>query len=103
MLPELKDSVVQGIPRAAVEHIHHCTIMPQLGFLIAVRLDPETAEGVYHGQHNSGGEWVMCFASEDMAYYKNQLMLDLDSQYGDLLSQIAGEFQDSKYLRQAGN
>jgi DNA mismatch repair protein MSH5 len=105
MLPELRDSVVRGLPRAAVEHVHHCTIMPQLGFLIAVRLDTDTREGAYHGQHNPEDEWIMCFASEDMAYYKNQLMLDLDSQYGDLPSRIAGKFYEYiKYsLTKSGN
>lgn len=92
MLPDLKESVRQEAPSAAAEHIHHCTVMPQLGFLIAVRLDPETGEGIYHGQAHPEDEWVMCFASEDMAYYKNQLMLDLDSQYGDLPSRIVGGF-----------
>lgn len=91
MLHELKDSVTRDIPRAAVRHVHHCTVMPQLGFLIAVRLDPDTREGMYHGQDCPDDEWIMCFSSGDMVYYKNQLMLDLDTQYGDLLSRIAGE------------
>ncbi|KAL2020184.1 hypothetical protein VTK56DRAFT_8708 [Thermocarpiscus australiensis] len=81
MLPELKESVVQDMPRPAAEHVHHCTVMPQLGFLIAVGLECEMGEE----------GWIMCFASEDKAYYKNQLMLDLDSQYGDLPSRIADE------------
>ena len=92
MLPELKNTVVREIPSAAAEYIRHCTIMPQLGFLIAVTLDPNSGEGVYHGQHHPEGEWTMCFASDGVVYYKNQLMLDLDSQYGDLPSRIAGEF-----------
>jgi DNA mismatch repair protein MSH5 len=90
VLPDLKESVVQDTSREAGVHIRHCTVMPQLGFLIGVALDPETGEGVYHGQHDPQGEWTMCFVSEDIAYYKNHLMLDLDSQYGDLPSRIAG-------------
>jgi DNA mismatch repair protein MSH5 len=82
---------MQEVPREAARYIRHCTIMPQLGFLVAVQLDPETGEGVYHGQHHPDGEWMMYFVSEDIVYYKNQLMLDLDSQYGDLPSRIAGE------------
>jgi DNA mismatch repair protein MSH5 len=92
MLSEVKDTVVRGIPSAAARDIRHCTIIPQLGFLVAVTLDPNSGEGVYHGQHHPEGEWAMCFASDDTAYYKNQLVLDLDSQYGDLPSRIAGEF-----------
>ena len=93
MLPELQETVVRTSPRAAVGYIRHCTIMPQLGFLLAVTLDPETGEGFYHGQHDHEGEWTMCFCSGDVAYYKNQLMLELDSQYGDLPSRITGEFE----------
>lgn len=65
--------------------------MPQLGFLIAVNLDPDTGTGIYYGQYHHEGEWTMCFTSEDAVYYKNQLMFDLDSQYGDLPSRIAGK------------
>lgn len=93
MLPKLKQSVVQEAPAEAAQFILHCTVMPQLGFLIAVKLDPGTGEGAYHGQTHPGGEWMMCFISDDMVYYKNQLMLDLDSQYGDLPSCIAGMFE----------
>ncbi|KAK3299100.1 muts domain V-domain-containing protein [Chaetomium fimeti] len=91
LLPELKQSVVQEGPTEAAEFILHCTVMPPLGFLVAVSLDPNTGEGVYHGQHHPEGEWMMCFISDDMVFYKNQLMLDLDSQYGDLPSRIADE------------
>ncbi|AEO54244.1 hypothetical protein MYCTH_99556 [Thermothelomyces thermophilus ATCC 42464] len=91
ILPELKDSVVRETPREAARFIRHCTVMPQIGFLVATELDPETGEGAYHGQNDPDSEWVMCFVSEDMGYYKNRLMLDLDSQYGDLLSRIADE------------
>ncbi|GAB1311213.1 hypothetical protein MFIFM68171_01423 [Madurella fahalii] len=90
-LPDLKRSVVRDIPRAAVEHVHHCTVMPQLGFLTAVRLNPNTREGMYHGQNCPNDEWIMCFSSEGIVYYKNRFMLDLDSQYGDLPSRIADE------------
>ncbi|KAK4128317.1 hypothetical protein N657DRAFT_652032 [Parathielavia appendiculata] len=90
-LPEVKESVVREVPREAAQYLQHCTVMPQLGFLIAVKLDPETGEGVYHGQNHPDGQWMMCFTSGDIVYYKNQLMLDLDSQYGDLPSRIADE------------
>lgn len=102
-LSDLKDSILREIPREAAKYVHHCTTMPQLGFLIAVQLDHETGAGVYHGQHCPEGEWVMCFSSEDLAYYKNQLMVDLDSQYGDLPSRIVGEFTKNWVSRQIGN
>jgi DNA mismatch repair protein MSH5 len=98
MLPELREAAVRDAPREAAEYIRHCTVMPELGFLIAVSLNPETGEGVYHGQGHAEGEWMMCFVSEDVVYYKNQLMLDLDSQYGDLPSRIAGKFEPATFL-----
>jgi len=82
--------VIQGVPKTVAQHILHCTVMPQLGFLIGVRLDPRTGEGIYHGQYHLGDEWTLCFTADELAYYKNQRMLDLDSQYGDLPSRIAG-------------
>ncbi|KAK4144643.1 muts domain V-domain-containing protein [Dichotomopilus funicola] len=91
MLPEIKESVVRESPREAAQYIRHCTVMPQEGFLIAVGLDPETGEGIYHGQGSLEGEWMRYFTNEDAVYYKNQLMLDLDSQYGDLPSRISEE------------
>lgn len=91
MLPEIKDAVVRESPREAAQYLRHCTVMPQEGFLIAVELDPETREGIYHGQGSPEGEWIRCFTHDDAVYYKNQLMLDLDSQYGDLPSRISGK------------
>ncbi len=93
MLPELKESVVRQIPPRAAEYIRYCTIMPDLGFLTAVSMDPETGEGIYHGQDLHDDEWTMVFFSRDIVYYKNRLMLDLDSQYGDLPSRITSQFE----------
>ncbi|KAK3906216.1 muts domain V-domain-containing protein [Staphylotrichum tortipilum] len=91
MLPELKEAVIRQIPPEAAQYIRHCTIMPDLGFLIAVDMDPETGEGIYRGQDLHEDEWMVSFFSRDAVYYKNQLMLELDSQYGDLPSRITNE------------
>jgi DNA mismatch repair protein MSH5 len=100
MLPELKETVVRQIPPEAAEYIRHCTIMPDRGFLIGVSMDPDTGEGIYHGQGLHGDEWMMFFFSRDVVYYKNRLMLDLDSQYGDLPSCIAGQFEPHTFSKQ---
>ncbi|KAK0737687.1 muts domain V-domain-containing protein [Apiosordaria backusii] len=91
MLPELRDSIAREAPKWANKHILHCTVLEQSGFLIGVAVKPDTGVGVYHGHELLDDEWELVFVTEDVAYYKNQLMHDLDSQYGDLPSHIADE------------
>ncbi|KAK3383895.1 muts domain V-domain-containing protein [Lasiosphaeria ovina] len=91
ILPEIKGELLRDIPEWAAEHIHHCTVIPQLGFLVAVTLNPETGEGVYSGQELTGDAWHISFISEDLVYYKTSAMADLDLQHGDLSARIADE------------
>lgn len=91
MLPNAKESAQRELPSWAAQYVHYCTILPELGFLLAVTLNPETGEGVYHGQDAAADDWHIKFINGDLVHYKNTAMLDLDSQYGDLPSQIASE------------
>ena len=75
-----------------MKHIRYCTILPQLGLLVAVTLDASTGEGLCFGPPTADGAWGLKFANGDLAYYKNPLMSDLNAQYGDLPSRIAREF-----------
>ncbi|KAK4197480.1 putative muts protein 5, partial [Triangularia verruculosa] len=90
MLPDIRDRIAREAPRWANKHILHCTILEQTGFLIGVAVKPDTGVGVYYG-HDLDEEWELVFVTEDVAYYKNRLMNDLDSQYGDLPSYITDE------------
>ncbi|KAL2269874.1 hypothetical protein VTJ83DRAFT_2058 [Remersonia thermophila] len=90
-LPELARHVAQDVPEELASYIRHCTVMADLGFLVAVQRNPTTGKGVYHGQYHVGDVWELVLATEEDAYYKNQAMRDLDSQYGDLLGRIADE------------
>ncbi|KAK4192630.1 putative muts protein 5 [Podospora australis] len=91
MLPEIRDAVAQETPQWADQHIHHCTMMPQFGFLVGVLLDQETGQAAYCGQETTDDEWEFRFQTEEFAYYKNKLLLDLDTEYGDLPVRITEE------------
>jgi DNA mismatch repair protein MSH5 len=91
MLPEANALVRREAPPWATKHIRYCTVLPELGFLVAVTLDSSTGEGFYLGQGAADGPWDSIFVSGDLVYYKNALMLDLDAQFGDLPSRIARE------------
>ncbi|KAK4177654.1 putative muts protein 5 [Triangularia setosa] len=91
MLPDIRDGIAREAPRWANKHILHCTVLEQSGFLIGVAIKPDTGVGVYYGHDLLDDEWELVFVTEDIAYYKNRLMHDLDSQYGDLPSYITDE------------
>ncbi|KAK4648770.1 uncharacterized protein QC761_113960 [Podospora bellae-mahoneyi] len=91
MLPDIRDNIAREAPRWANKHILHCTVMEQSGFLIGVAIKPDTGVGVYYGHDLLDDEWELVFVTEGVAYYKNKLMHDLDSQYGDLPSYITEE------------
>ncbi|KAK3362851.1 muts domain V-domain-containing protein [Lasiosphaeria hispida] len=90
MLPDLTDGIQKENPAWAGQHIQHCTILPQLGFLVAVTIDQESGEGLYSG-HTANDNWQISFANDGLVYYKNAALLELDSHFGDLPSQIADE------------
>ncbi|KAK5651755.1 hypothetical protein OQA88_11717 [Cercophora sp. LCS_1] len=90
-LPEINENIRRMVPPWAVRHILYCTIIPELGFFIAVALDPESGEGAYAGENTIEGDWQLRFIHDKAAYYKNATMLNLDAQYGSLPCQIAEE------------
>lgn len=93
LLPLLNDDVRKGAPSWARPHIQYCTLLSDLGFLIAITLNPETMEGLYGGEDSPNGPWQLEFVNDDVVYYKDATMLELDRRYGDLPSEITSEFQ----------
>ncbi|KAK4449400.1 muts domain V-domain-containing protein [Podospora aff. communis PSN243] len=91
MLPAVEDAVRSEVPLWAARHIHYCTIMLQMGFLVAITLNEETGEGVYSGDDTMDENWQIFFVHENLAFYKSNRMLDLDHHYGDLPVQISDE------------
>ncbi|KAK1757587.1 muts domain V-domain-containing protein [Echria macrotheca] len=90
-LPKLKEDVVATVPHGARRCIEYCTMIPQLGFFVAVTLDPETNQGAYNGENSMDGEWELRFIADDLAFYKNPMMLELDAEHGDLHTRISDE------------
>ncbi|MBE7180883.1 MAG: hypothetical protein INR71_06690, partial [Terriglobus roseus] len=86
MLQEVAGHVAQTIP-SVLEVNCHVVFFPHIGFLTTVPLDPDTGLGVYEGSTDAPWEWQ--FSSELQAYYKSSEMLDLDEQFGDIVSIIS--------------
>jgi DNA mismatch repair protein MSH5 len=94
-LPKLKEDVVATVPHGARRYIEYCTMVPQLGFFVAVTLNPETDQGAYNGEGSMDGEWELRFIADDLAFYKNPMMLELDAEHGDLHTRISGKLTPS--------
>ncbi|KAK3956383.1 muts domain V-domain-containing protein [Pseudoneurospora amorphoporcata] len=90
-LSDIRREVLAQVPRWAVQYVEECTIVPRLGFLIAVTLNPETGEGAFNGRGVADDEWHQVVTDHQRAYYKNKTMVELDDIYGDLTEEIADE------------
>jgi len=62
---------------------------PQIGYLIAMPMDPETGQSYWEGTEDD--HWEKMFTSDRMVYYKNDQMNEMDSQFGDIYTEICGE------------
>ncbi|KAK4224619.1 muts domain V-domain-containing protein, partial [Podospora fimiseda] len=89
LLPELKQTQLNEVPKWAHKYILDCSISRQLGFLVRVTPDPETGEGMYHGKDED--EWEKILVNETGVFYATRYMNELRSQYGDLISSILDE------------
>ncbi|KAF4637415.1 hypothetical protein G7Y89_g664 [Cudoniella acicularis] len=88
LLTEAARAVTAEIPEWATQYVENCIFFPQLGFLTVVPLDPETGKGRYEGEGMENDIWDRIFASNDMGYYKNRRMRQMDSHLGDLYGEI---------------
>lgn len=80
------------MPEWAAKYLASCIFFPQVGFLTAVMIDPETGRGAYEGEGTEGGAWEMSFVGETAVYYKNRHMREMDNYYGDIHSSICGKY-----------
>ncbi|KJZ71201.1 hypothetical protein HIM_09407 [Hirsutella minnesotensis 3608] len=80
--------VNQELPGWARQHIRSCIFLPQVGFLMAVELDPLTGNGKYEGEGDPNERWEKLFTADDSVCYKNHYMTELDAQYGDIYCEI---------------
>jgi len=90
LLAKVAEHVSSNLP-AGVEVEINAIFFPQIGFLLAVDLDPETGRGVWEG--SSEDPWEKIFVTEQVAYYKNNNMTEMDEYLGDIYGKICGMWQ----------
>ena len=93
MLTHIATEITNELPEWARQYIQNCIFFPQLGFLTVVPIDPETGKGYYEGEGVDNDIWGKMFVSNDMGYYKNNRMKEMDLQFGDVWGQICGMFE----------
>lgn len=96
MLTRVADEMTNELPEWARRYIHNCIFFPQLGFLTVVPIDPQTGKGHYEGEGVDNDIWEKMFVSNDMGYYKNKRMREMDAQLGDVWGEICGMLSTPK-------
>ncbi|KAF8867217.1 hypothetical protein BDZ45DRAFT_667190 [Acephala macrosclerotiorum] len=87
LLTQVANQLSKDLPEWASQYVENCIFFPQLGFLTVVPLDPETGKGKYEGE-GIDDVWEKMFVSNDMGYYKNRHMKEMDEYFGDLYGMI---------------
>ena len=90
LLTQVATRLSNDLPEWAAKYVENCIFFPQLGFLTVVPLDPETGKSLYEGEGMENDVWEKMFASNDMGYYKNQRMKEMDDYFGDMYGMICG-------------
>lgn len=85
LLSRVAGHVADQVP-AELDAKCNVIFFPQIGFLISMKLDPDTGGGVFEGPDEQ--PWEKMFVTESAAYYKNANMLELDAHFGDIYGQI---------------
>ena len=89
-LTEVSSRLLQELPDWARVHVQNCIFLPQLGFLTVVEMDNNTGAGRYGGQGLQEDTWEKAFSAENVVYYKNRRMRELDAHFGDVYGTIVG-------------
>ncbi|TVY20089.1 MutS protein-like [Lachnellula arida] len=88
LLTEAARHISNDVPEWAAQYVENCIFFPQLGFLTVVSLDAETGRGKYEGEGMENDVWAKVFSTNDMGYYKNARMKEMDTYFGDLYGMI---------------
>lgn len=89
-LTSVATKLQEQVPEWARRYVQNCTFLPQLGFLTAVSLNPNTGEGNYDGEGLEDA-WERMFVAEGSVYFKNRQMREMDAEFGDAYCMIIGE------------
>lgn len=90
ILAQVRVRLVQIMPDWARIHLVNCIFYPQLGFLVAVALNPDTGKGYYQGEGLVDDDWRMMFTNDGLVLYKTRMMGELDATYGDPYGELVG-------------
>lgn len=99
ILAEVRVRLVSIMPDWARPHLVNCIFYPQLGFLVAINVDPQTEMGFYQGQGLADDMWETMFMNDGLMLYKTRMMKELDATYGDPYSRIVGMSRHRMILR----
>ena len=91
-LEDLLNQTSQNIAATVPEEFSldlNVLFFPQIGFLIAVPLDPVTGNGSYRGSGEN--PWDRIFSTGLRVYYKDYRMRELDQTIGDVYTVICGK------------
>jgi DNA mismatch repair protein MSH5 len=90
LLTQVAIRLSNDLPEWAAQYVENCIFFPQLGFLTVVPLDSNTGKGKYEGEGIENDAWDKMFVSNDMGYYKNNRMREMDEYFGDMYGMICG-------------
>jgi len=85
LLHAVTDEIAAIVPAELNAKIN-VIFFPQIGFLIACPVEPDTGTSVFEGPAND--PWEKMFVTENSAYYKNSHMGELDGEFGDIYGRI---------------
>lgn len=90
LLNQAHNLLLGDLPEWALRYVTGCIFYPQLGFLTVVLIDQQTGTGRYEGEGTENDVWDKMFVTDDLGYYKNRKMREMDRHFGDLYGLICG-------------
>lgn len=85
LLHEVTERLAKSVPVELDAKIN-VIFFPQIGFLIACAIDPETGATIFAGPEHD--PWERMFVTEMSSYHKNGVMRELDEHFGDIYGRI---------------
>ncbi|KAK7535428.1 muts domain V-domain-containing protein [Phyllosticta citricarpa] len=85
LLSQVARSIANEVPAILGANIN-VIFFPQIGFLTTVPIDPVSGTSVYDGSVEE--PWEPMFTSEQIAYFKNNKMREMDEHFGDVHGMI---------------
>lgn len=88
LLSTIARDLAERIP-AVLPNELNVIYFPQIGYLIAMPMDPASGHSAWEGAEED--HWERIFTSNRMVYYKNDQMTEMDNEFGDIYTEICGK------------